>query len=114
MSLLYPLPKFLRSHRVSALPVLLCFLNAPGILAQLTPSPSPPISQTPGVSASPIPLDGWLTSSSLWQTTPVQFPEARSLGFRWVSTARDVARASSRGLRLGDLSVAEVIVRFSS
>ena len=62
---------------------------------------------------SPSPLDAWLTSPALWQTTPTQFPAARTLGFRWVSNAHDAARASASGLRLRDLPVAEVIARFS-
>ncbi len=61
----------------------------------------------------PISLDTWIVSPTLWLTTTVQFPEAPKFGFRWVSTAQDAARASSRALRLGPLPVAEVIARFS-
>lgn len=60
-----------------------------------------------------VPLDSWLTASSLWQTTPGQFPAARTFDFRWVSTAHDAARAASPALRLHGLPVAEVIARFS-
>jgi hypothetical protein len=84
---------------------------AVSIVTAQTPAPSP---SSPAAAASPIPLDSWLTSPSLWQTTPDQFPEAQALGFRWVSDAHDAARASSRALRLGTLPVAEVIARFST
>src|SRR5437868_14678772 len=80
--------------------------------AQTAPSSS--LSPAPTIAASPIPLDAWLTSASLWQTSPTQFPEARAFRFRWLSNAHDAARSSSRGLRLGGVSVAEVIVRFSA
>ena len=60
-----------------------------------------------------VPLDGWLTSPTLWQTTPDRFPAWRAIGFRWVSNARDAARAANPALRLGFLPVSEVIARFS-
>src|SRR5689334_19479923 len=85
--------------------------------AAQSPPASPPstlASPSPSAAASPVPLDSWLTSGSLWQTTPDHFPDARAFGFRWVSQARDAARASSRALRLGDLPVSEVIVRFAT
>lgn len=72
------------------------------------------VSPSPAESPSTISLDSWIASSSLWQTSSMQFPEGRSLGFRWVSDAHDAARASSRALRLRDLSLAEVIARFAS
>ena len=61
----------------------------------------------------PVPLDTWLTSPTLWQTTPQQFPAARSFGLRWVSVVHDAARTDFPALRLHDLPVAEMIVRFS-
>jgi|tagenome__1003787_1003787.scaffolds.fasta_scaffold20898560_2 hypothetical protein len=83
-------------------------------LTAQTPSPSSSPPASPAAAGSPIPLDSWLTSASLWQTTPDQFPEGHALGFRWLSNTRDAARASSRTLRLGNLPVAEVIARFST
>jgi len=71
-------------------------------------------SASPAATITPIPLDAWLTSKSLWETTSVYFPQARELGFRWVSEYHDAARASSHALRLLDLPVAEVIVRFTT
>ena len=79
-----------------------------------SPPPVPPRSATilpPG--QLPVPLDSWLTSSTLWQTAPDQFPAARAFRFRWVSTAHDAARTDFPALRLRDLPVAEVITRFS-
>src|SRR5947208_3590781 len=113
MSLLYPRSTLEQSRRLGALLVLVFSLTAHNTSAQPAPSSPPSLSPAPTLAASPVPLDGWLTSASLWQATPDQFPEARAFGFRWVSNAHDAARASSSTLRLGDLPVAEVIVRFS-
>ena len=61
-----------------------------------------------------IPLDPWLTSVNLWQTTPETFvTSVRAFGFRWVSQAHDAARTAYPWLRLHDLPVSEVIARFS-
>ncbi|MDQ2919639.1 MAG: C39 family peptidase [Verrucomicrobiota bacterium] len=76
-------------------------------LAQQSPSP------TPSATVPVIPLDPWLTSTTLWETSNLQFPEGRALGFHWVSNSHEAARASSSALRLGDLQVAEVIARFA-
>jgi len=89
---------------------LILFLSASILTGQQTPSPSPTV--TPALPT--VALDSWLSSPTLWETTTTHFPEARGFGLRWVSTAHDAARASSRALRLGDLPVAEVIARFSS
>lgn len=87
---------------------LICLLAARPLAAQQLILPT----TTPAASA--IPLDPWLTSATLWQTTPDSFTSpARTFGFRWVSQARDAARAASPLLRLHDLPVAEVIARFS-
>lgn len=67
----------------------------------------------PGEAQPPVLLDPWLTSATLWQTTPEQFAAGRALGFRWVSTAHDAARSASPALHLRDLPVAEAIARFS-
>ena len=88
---------------------LLAFAFGFGKAMAQQPAPSPAV----GAAAASSPLDAWLTGPTLWQTTPTQFPAAREMGFRWVSAAHDAARASSPGLRLGDLLVAEVIARFS-
>ncbi len=84
--------------------------------AQQTPVPAPApkrftVALPPG--QLPVPLDAWLTSPTLWQTSPEQFPAARDFRFRWVSTAHDAARTDFPALRLHDLPVAEVITRFS-
>ena len=78
-------------------------------IAQISPSPAAAAAVTPP----PIPLDNWLSSASLWQTSSNQFPDARTFGFRWLSNIHDSARASVRGLRLVNLPVAEVIARFA-
>ena len=83
---------------------------SPSISLSIAAQPSPSASPT---TASTLSLDAWLFSPDLWKTSPVWVLEARGLGFRWVSTSYDTARASSRALRLGDLPVAEVIARFS-
>jgi hypothetical protein len=114
MSLLYPLSTLEQCHRLGALLTVVFSLTTHNASAQPAPSPSPSLSPAATLAASPVPLDSWLTSASLWQTTPDHFPEARALGFRWISNAHDAARASSRALRLGRLPVAEVIVRFST
>ena len=68
----------------------------------------------PGVAASTTSLDAWLTAPTLWQTTPETFgASVHGDGFRWVSQVHDAARAANPALRLHDLPVAEVIVRFS-
>src|SRR4051812_12121138 len=97
--------------RIFFAPLPILFLATLTAIAQ-TASPFP--SGSPAAAASPIPLDSWLTSPSLWQTTSDQFPEAHALGFRWLSNMHDAARASSRALRLGILPVAEVIARFAT
>src|SRR6202035_5469003 len=89
--------------------LLILILAARNSYAQLPASPSP----SPPLTNSTQSLDAWLISPNLWKTTTVSFPEARGLGFRWVSNSHDAARASSRALRFGDLPVAEVIARFS-
>ena len=113
-----PLPNFFstleQSHRLGALLSVVFALTAHDACAQPAPSSSPSLSPPATLAASPVPLDGWLTSPSLWQTTPDNFPEAQDLRFRWTSNAHDTARASSSRLRLGRLPVAEVIVRFST
>lgn len=82
--------------------------------AQQPGPPAPRPVPAAASNAAVVPLDPWLTSASLWQTTPETFgPSARGLGFRWVSQARDAARAAYPVLRLHDLPVAEVIARFS-
>ena len=89
-------------------------LPTPHAAAQQTPAPAPKhltAALPPGYS--PVPLDAWLTSPTLWQTSPEQFPAARDFRFRWVSTAHDAARTDFPALRLHDLPVAEVITRFS-
>ena len=78
-------------------------------MAQFPLRPQP----TAAAANATVALDGWLTSPTLWQTTPDQFPAWRTLGFRWVSNARDAARAANPALRLGPLPVSEVIARFS-
>lgn len=78
-------------------------------IAQQTPPPS----ASPTSTLSTVALDPWLSSPSLWETSTTRFPEAHAFGMRWVSTAHDAARASSRALRLGDLPMAEVIARFA-
>lgn len=89
------------------------FLFVALILApdKITAQPSP-LGSSP-VITSPISLDAWLVSPAIWETSTVRFPEARALGFRWLSTSHDAVRASSSALHLGDLPVAEVIARFS-
>jgi hypothetical protein len=99
------------SPGIRALGFLILFLSARILAAQQTPSPSP--SPSPVPTLPPIALDSWLSSPTLWDTSTTRFPDARTFGLHWVSTAHDAARASSRLLRLGDLSVAEVITRFS-
>lgn len=92
-------------------------LSATFVSAQTSPIPSPAPTVAPVAASrtqSPVPLDNWLTSTSLWQTSTSQFPQLQALGFRWISEAHDTARASSRVLRLGSLPVAEVIARFST
>jgi hypothetical protein len=91
--------------------LLILFLPAHLIIGQQTASPSPSPSTTPATLT--VALDPWLVSPALWEASTSRFPEARALGLRWVSNAHDTARASSRGLRLGHLPVAEVIARFS-
>src|SRR3954462_14430460 len=103
-----------QSERLAALFAVVFLLTAYNTSAQPFPSPPPSPSPAASLAASPIPLDGWLTSASLWQTTPDHFPEAQSLGFRWTSDAHDAARAAGRGLQLGRVPVAEAIARFST
>jgi hypothetical protein len=98
---------YAQSQRLAAFLAMTLFLAAK-IAAQPSPSPSP------SATVSSIPLDAWLTSASLWETSTVRFPEGRTLGFRWVSALHDAARARSPALRLGELRVAEVITRFST
>ncbi len=86
------------------------FLFARILAAQQTPTP---LTSPAGTTPPTVSLDPWLGSPSLWETSTTRFPEAHAFGLRWVSAAHDAARASSRALRLGDLSVAEVIARFS-
>src|ERR1700736_5634524 len=112
--LLLPRSTLEQSQRLGSLLALVFSLTARNASAQPVPSSSPSLSPAAIVTASPVPLDSWLTSASLWQTTPAHFPEAPALGFRWTSNAYDAARASSSKLRLGRLPVAEVIVRFST
>ena len=81
--------------------------------AQQSPSPVPGWLPVAAADLPPAPLDAWLTSPTLWQTTPQQFPAARAFRLRWVSTAHDAARTDFPALRLHDLPVAEVIVRFA-
>ena len=95
------------------------FLSAANSALGQLPSPSgspsgPPPATVASPHPSPVPLDPWLVSSSLWETSSNYFPAGRAFGFRWLSEAHDAARASSRWLRFGDLPVAEVIVRFSA
>lgn len=96
------------SPSLAALVSLVLSVNAARIsVAQTAPLPSTsPADPT-------LSLDTWLASPALWQTTTTSFPEARTLGFRWLSTSHDAARASSPALRLADLPVAEVIARFA-
>ena len=94
-----------------------CFLAA--LLALLRPDTATaqvplrpqPTAATPADAT--VPLDAWLTSPTLWQTTPDRFPTGRTMGFRWVSNAHDAARAVNPALHLGVLPVSEVIARFS-
>jgi len=86
--------------------VVFLFLAAATIVPAQTTIPAPSAGTL-------IQLDEWLCSPALWNTTGVQFPQARPLGFRWVSASHDAARTSSSALRLGPLRVAEVIARFS-
>jgi len=99
--------RFLQSRQLVVFLVVTVCVAAQKIIAQPLPSPSSP------AITSTIPLDAWLVSSALWQTSTSRFPEARTFGFRWVSTSHDAARASVPALRLGDLPLAEVIARFS-
>ena len=99
--------RFLQSRQLVVFLVVTVCLAVHKITAQPFPSPSSP------AITSTIPLDAWLISPALWETSTTRFPDARALGFRWVSTAHDAALASSPALRLGDLPVAEVIARFS-
>jgi hypothetical protein len=110
MRLAFFRPAFATFPHLGGFLALALVLGGDKITAQTQPSSS----SSPAGAASPIPLDAWLTSASLWQTAPGHFPEARALGFRWVSDAHDAARASSSALRLGELPVAEVIARFSA
>src|SRR4051794_4704807 len=89
---------------------LISLFTAHNASAQTAPPANASLSPSATVAPSPIALDAWLTSPSLWQTTADHFAEAKALGFRWVSNAHDAARASSRALRIGNLPVAEVIV----
>src|SRR4051812_34933316 len=111
---MFPLSDFKFGCRLGFVVAFLSLSAAPNGFTQPTPSPAPTRSFPASSSPSPIPLDGWLISASLWQTTPDHFPEAQSLGFRWISDAHDAARAAGRGLRLGRVPVAEAIARFST
>ncbi len=116
-----PLPDLTRSQaaslRLTFLPVCLlgCLLWQRAAAAQLPPPAPAPLTAPPTATPLPAitPLDPWLTSPTLWQTTPEQFPEASALGFRWVSNAHDALRAANSRLRLHGLPVTEVIARFS-
>ena len=85
----------------------LAFPGAATAQVPLRPQPAAPAADAT------VPLDGWLTSPTLWQTTPDRFLSARTMGLRWVSNAHDTARAANPALRLGNLPVSEVIARFS-
>src|SRR5947208_2828427 len=98
MSLPYPHSTLESCRRLAVLLALVFLLIGRNALAQLSPSPSPSLGPAATVATSPVQLDTWLTSASLWQTTRNNFPEARALGFRWVSDTHDAARASSRNL----------------
>ncbi len=71
-------------------------------------SPAPTAASSPSTT-----LDAWLTSLTLWQTTPEQVPNGRAMGLHWVSNAHDAARTDKGSLTLRGLPVAEMIIRFS-
>ena len=81
-----------------------------GALPAQAPLPAASPAATDG---SPVALDAWLVSPTLWQTAPDQIPAGRAMGLHWVSNAHDAARTDKGSLRLHDLPVAEMIVRFS-
>ncbi len=101
----FPMKRLLRVSGLSAVWAV-CAL---GSLAAQTPPASPSAAAT----GSPVALDAWLVSPTLWQTAPGQIPAVRAMGLHWVSDAHDAARTAKASLRLRDLPVAEMIVRFS-
>ncbi len=106
----------MRTFPRSVLVLLPYLLVLPTVDAQQSPTPLPSPKRVAAALApgeSLVPLDPWLTSPTLWQTAPDQFPAARAFRFRWVSNTHDAARTDFPALRLHDLPVAEVIARFS-
>ena len=97
--------------RVGCFLALFCVFAAVPAHSQQPPAPQHAPESSTGLP--PVPLDTWLTSSTLWQTSPEQFPAGRDFHFRWVSVAHDAARTDFPALRLHDLPVAEIIIRFS-
>ena len=97
-----------RFFHVAGLPVVWA-VSALGSLSAQTPPPAAPAMTT----GSPVALDAWLVSPTLWRTAPDGIPAGRAMGLHWVSNAHDAARTARASLRLRDLPVAEMIVRFS-
>ena len=100
--------RFLRAAGLSPLWVVCAFLLWQGALAAQAPPAS-----SPAAAGSPVALDAWLVSPTLWQTAPNAIPAGAAMGLRWVSNAHDAVRTNKGTLRLRDLPVVEMIVRFS-
>lgn len=67
---------------------------------------------TPLIANEAMPLDSALTLPNLWELTGEGFySEHQAQGFRWISTAQDVAQNTKRGTTLFGLPVCQTLVR---